>query len=51
MGVFSTKSSSAEISTALKKQTKNKLRPAYEGKGINDEQAKALVVYMKSLKQ
>ena len=46
--------SDAELVTAVlkgKKGEKPPFMPAYEDKGINEEHAKALVAYMKSLKQ
>ena len=51
---FNTTLSDADLVTAVlkgKKGEKPPFMPAYEDKGINEEQAKALVAYMKSLKQ
>ena len=51
---FNTALSDADLVTAVlkgKKGEKPPFMPAYEDKGINEEQAKALVAYMKSLKQ
>ena len=51
---FNTTLSDAELVDAVlkgKKGEKPPNMPAYQDKGINEEQAKALVAYMKSLKQ
>lgn len=51
---FNTTLSDADLVTAVlkgKKGEKPPFMPAYEDKGINEEHAKALVAYMKSLKQ
>lgn len=51
---FDTTLSDADLVQAIlkgKKGEKPPFMPAYEEKGINEEQAKALVAFMKSLKQ
>lgn len=51
---FNTTLSDADLVTAVlkgKKGEKPPFMPAYEDKGINEEHAKALVAYMKSLKK
>ena len=51
---FNTTVSDADLMQAIlkgKKGEKPPYMPAYEDKGINEEQAKALVAHMKSLKQ